>query len=805
MNEPLELTILLPTLDEGAHLARVLRDVRAAAGGLTGDFEILVVDGGSDDGTVAAAEAAGARVLRQNSQGFGAAIREGLAAARGRWVLALDADGSHPVRFFRELWSHRQGRDLVIASRFAAGGGANMSWWRYALSWWLNTVARAWLALPVKDSSSGFRLYRREAVAGLPLTTKDLRIQQETLVHLLARGARVEEIPFHYEARLGGKSKTINQHLAWRFLCMLWTLKKMRGGREPWLALAAVLALGCGTGLWGLGWGLPGPARLRSFPGAERPSPEAADQLAHGWGRLYADIERAHQDMREEPANLFSGAEEFAPGWSFPPDKLANSARSMLLQTEHPDEKKPFTNLSRMRPWRLQLKPLYAHYGGTFLYPLGAFLAAGSLAGVVRLVPDVAHYLRNPEDMGRLFLWARLFNFFFHLAGLVLLFLLGCRLGGWGVGLAAAALFSLCPLAIDNAHQLKPYPYATFWILAACWGALAAAARGRRGDYLLAGLGAGIAIGANFSLAVFALLPALAWGLSRRQKTNSDGEWRWALAALAAAAGIFVLSNPYLLFSYKDFAWELKSNAPEHLGVSPAQVAALLPGSAAANLGGVTAGLGALGLVLGLLAGKPDGSRRMLAGLALAGALMIAVRFPIAVSLGGFRLFHASAALACLLGADLLWRWPRPLRVLCLAAVLVDSGLRSFVLLDNMRRDSTSAATRTQAADWIETNVPPGSRVGLTRYPEPAHTPAFCYNRYRLLIFDSPQALTGRTAPEYLVVDAMGQRSLEPWLGRTYEIAARFQPFSIGWARQFDEISFANEAFTVYRLRGRPG
>jgi dolichol-phosphate mannosyltransferase len=228
MNGSMELTVLLPTLNEGSHLAGLLAQVQAAAAELTGDYEVLVVDGGSRDGTVAAAEAAGARVQRQRGPGFGSAIREGLASARGRWVLAMDADGSHPVRYFRELWSRREGSDLVIASRFVPGGSATMPWHRYQLSRLLNAVVRLTLGLSIRDSSSGFRLYRREALDGAPLSAENFSIQQESLAHLLARGGRAAEIPFCYEPRLGGTSKARILAFGISYLRLLARLRRLR-------------------------------------------------------------------------------------------------------------------------------------------------------------------------------------------------------------------------------------------------------------------------------------------------------------------------------------------------------------------------------------------------------------------------------------------------------------------------------------------------------------------------------------------------------------------------------------------------
>jgi glycosyltransferase involved in cell wall biosynthesis len=228
MMKELELTVFLPTLNEGSHLADLLAKVKAAASELTPEFELLIVDGGSRDQTVPSTQAAGARVERQKGKGFGQAIREGLAAARGRWVLVMDADGSHPVRYFKELWARRHDADLVIASRFVDGGGAQMSAHRYWLSVLLNAVTRRVLNFPIRDSSSGFKLYRRESIAGQPLLSEDFSVQQETLARILAIGGRAVEIPFFYEPRLSGQSKADIFLLARRYIKMLYRLRKLR-------------------------------------------------------------------------------------------------------------------------------------------------------------------------------------------------------------------------------------------------------------------------------------------------------------------------------------------------------------------------------------------------------------------------------------------------------------------------------------------------------------------------------------------------------------------------------------------------
>jgi len=799
----LELTVLLPTLDEGAHLAQVLADVSAAASRLTGSFEVLVVDGGSRDQTVAVASGAGARVLRQRGRGYGQAIREGLDAARGQWILAMDADGSHPVRYFEELWTRREGCDLVIASRFVPGGGGRMLWYRYALSWLLNLVTRRWLDWPIRDSSSGLRLYRRAAAAGLPLAAEDFSVQQEVLALILEKGGRVAETPFFYESRLSGESKADVLLLARRYLGMLSRLRRLRGGWAGPQALAGVLALGLATGLWGITWGLPGPARLRAFPDSLRPTPEVAQKFADAWSRLYEDIRRSHRDMSsEEPVTYVKGVEEIAPGWEFPPGKLLNSYRSLLLQSENPDEKKSFIILSQMRPWKLDFEPLYVSYGGAFIYPLGAFLGALSLGGAVHLTHDLRPYLLHPEEMGRLYLCGRLFILVFHLASLWVLYDMGRRLSGRGAGFFAAAFFSLCPLIVVNSHILKPHPYATFWCLAAARYALKAAEGGFRRDYLLGGACCGAAAGANLTFTGFAVMVPLAWLWRRASQRTQAREGLWVAGALALAVGLCVCANPYLLARFGDYAWEMRYAHQGH-GWSLSSAAAVLGKLASDGMGPGLLLASVFGLLLAFFRG-PQAWRFMGLLFIVTGFILWAFLNQFAGGFSGFaRYYYPMVGLACLLAANFAMNAPMPraLRWIALLAVLSDAGLRTFVYLENMSLDCGPNATARAAADWIDAHVPSGASVGLTRYPEPAHTPPFRYDRYRLVVFETPQLLAETRLPDYLVFDSEAVSAMDKWVKNRYDAAQIFLPGRTGWARLQDESFFANAPFFAYKRK----
>lgn len=169
-------------------------------------WEIVVVDGGSSDGTAETAARLGARVVEQTERGYGGAILTGLAVAASPWILTMDADQSHPPEAIERLWKARFDADLILASRFTAGGSAEMSRFRYLLSRILNFVFTSLLRVPVRDLSTGYRLYRREVLEGLVFRARDFNIVQEMAVAVHMRGGKLKEIPLHYAPRGAGES-----------------------------------------------------------------------------------------------------------------------------------------------------------------------------------------------------------------------------------------------------------------------------------------------------------------------------------------------------------------------------------------------------------------------------------------------------------------------------------------------------------------------------------------------------------------------------------------------------------------------
>jgi glycosyltransferase involved in cell wall biosynthesis len=224
----MDLSIIIPALDEEGCVGQAVSDVHGVCRGMGLDYEILVVDGGSRDRTALLAQQAGATVLTQRESGYGAALREGFAAARGEWVATMDSDLSHPPMILRTLYRNRERGDVLIASRYVKGGLANMPLQRRWLSQVLNRVFARVLDLPIADLSSGFRLYRRSVLREVEARHSDFSFLQEILVRAYCAGFRVLEIPFHYFPRRSGASKARIIPFGVSYLRLLRASRKLR-------------------------------------------------------------------------------------------------------------------------------------------------------------------------------------------------------------------------------------------------------------------------------------------------------------------------------------------------------------------------------------------------------------------------------------------------------------------------------------------------------------------------------------------------------------------------------------------------
>lgn len=226
-----DLTIIIPALNEQENLKVLLPQIHSVLADLSITFEVIVVDGGSRDDTQKVAQAEGARVVEQTERGYGGALMAGFAASASPHVATMDADLSHPPVFLKDFWQQRHEADLLIASRYIKGGRADMGAGRRVLSYVLNRTYATLLGLNLRDVSSGFRMYQRDALQNLDLEARDFDALEEILVKIYNGGGRVKEVPFHYRARNVGESHAKLVRFGWAFsktLLRMWRLRNSK-------------------------------------------------------------------------------------------------------------------------------------------------------------------------------------------------------------------------------------------------------------------------------------------------------------------------------------------------------------------------------------------------------------------------------------------------------------------------------------------------------------------------------------------------------------------------------------------------
>jgi glycosyltransferase involved in cell wall biosynthesis len=196
--EDIELSVVMPCLNESATLGTCIQKAIGAMRehGIRG--EVIVADNGSTDGSQEIAAALGARVVPIEQRGYGNALRGGIAAARGRFVLMGDADDSYDFTqvnaFVTKL---REGYDLVMGNRFRGGilPGAMPPLHRYLGTPVLSAIARLFFKSKIGDNNCGLRAFRRSAIEQLELRTMGMEFASEMIIKATMFGLRVTEIP----------------------------------------------------------------------------------------------------------------------------------------------------------------------------------------------------------------------------------------------------------------------------------------------------------------------------------------------------------------------------------------------------------------------------------------------------------------------------------------------------------------------------------------------------------------------------------------------------------------------------------
>jgi glycosyltransferase involved in cell wall biosynthesis len=194
----LELSILMPCLNEAETLERCIRKAQSSLKENNVCGEIVIADNGSSDGSLEIARALGARTISVNARGYGNALLAGIEAARGRYVIMGDADDSYDfARITPFLEKLRSNYDLVLGNRYRGGimPGAMPPLHRYFGNPLLTAMGRLFFGSELGDIYCGLRGFNRQAILRLDLRTTGMEFALEMVVKAILHKLRIIEVP----------------------------------------------------------------------------------------------------------------------------------------------------------------------------------------------------------------------------------------------------------------------------------------------------------------------------------------------------------------------------------------------------------------------------------------------------------------------------------------------------------------------------------------------------------------------------------------------------------------------------------
>ena len=209
----MDISIILPAYKEAENLKILIPNIRTKLDDFGVEYEILVIDTMNEmDDTRDVCNKEGIRYInREGGNNYGDAIRTGIEQALGKYIVYMDADGSHNpadiLRLYNTITTNDS--DIVIGSRYMKDGKTDNNFILVAMSYALNLTYRLIFNLNVKDVSDSFRVYRGDKLKSIKLTCENFDIVEEILIRLKKKypGIKIEEIPVVFNKRVHGESK----------------------------------------------------------------------------------------------------------------------------------------------------------------------------------------------------------------------------------------------------------------------------------------------------------------------------------------------------------------------------------------------------------------------------------------------------------------------------------------------------------------------------------------------------------------------------------------------------------------------
>ena len=734
-----------PCYNDAHTIEAMVRRVSDALARLVDDFEVIVVDDGSEDGSLEVLHRLQSElpflrlVVHETNRGYGGALRSGLGACTKEWIFYTDGDAQYdPAEVTQLVAAVRPGIGFVQGWKLHRGDGRARALVGRSYH---HLVARVF-GLKVRDTDCDFRLIRRSVVERADLQSDSGAICVEMMYRFDELGATCVETPVHHFPRAHGRSQFFRaRHLARTFveLGRLWLrLRLPRFGparsapdietvaahagwstRARFLGLAAVMVVSFGAHTWGLTHDLPMPA--------------------------------VDEKYFVPPAAYIAASGDLNPHW-------------------------------------------FGHPGSTVIYPLAfAFRAREVLfhgAPLTGSAPAVAERLKT--DPGSFYLMGRLWAMLFSLGALPLLFAIGRRAFGDLVAFLATASWVVAPLAVEYGRITRTDSVGLFFALATIYLSMRALERPSALRFAAAGAVAGLGVASRYFLATLAVVLCATAMEARNHRGHRAGDETSSERAetgfkcsagmlgiaLVAMVVTFALTTPFFFLDWHDAIASVTAEAAARTSMATHGFIDNLRFYGSRAIPGALSWLGLLAALIGI--GRAATHRTPARTLLLlwVPALLVAISvlplhwdrwaipaLPITALFAAYGVTTVARLIATRNRAFGTRRLVFLATVIAAMLAMTIGPATALVALDQVE---ASPSTRVAAERWIEQHVPPGQKIAVeikgpdfsgTRYPSVHHF---------ALPFAGTVADYAHAGYRYLVINAS--------LAKTYSAQARFHP-----------------------------
>ena len=521
-----------------------------------------------------------------------------------------------------------------------------------------------------------------------------------------------------------------------------------------WIILLFSIAVSVFLGFQGIRWGIPSEEKADLVLSQELHNEHFYQLMKHSREEIYnfsggspiGRLKNFHSSLPpvlrsigiKENENLFFDGDEKI---------LSNFIRPYLLRSNHTDEQMTISALAGMHPRSFDFNPRMFPYGGVYIYSMGAFLGISHVLGYIRIRSDLNYYLKQPQEMGKIFTAGRFYNIFFLVPCLVFLFLSANLNNSFRAGLFALIFFAFSPALIFQVHIMKPYIMATFFGIMCIYFSQRLLTGGSL-EIILAGVSAGLSAGAMPVYGFIIIIPLIAI-LNERKALKRN------MAYVIAAAGLtFIITNPYWIINISSVIREYAGTKTMYFsGHSLKSAAVIFTKQLLINIPSSFLIFTLFSLVYLLKFGKRD-DRVLSAGIVISSLLFAFILREQQVSphISRFLLLHiAMCSILCGRMAAILFdnNSTKTAALLIFSIIMFHTSSMASMTVNNFILDGTENSTRIKAGRWIMKNIPPGAEIALEEMPEPAHVPPFAFSKYKITVM---RGMPLKKMPEYVIL-----------------------------------------------------